>query len=124
MLRRVALCLLFVSSVDCGRSSSPMAPDPVVLDQRYVFACGRWSPEQPPVTGALVDLRMHGQTVDGRPTPEAIRAITAAGGRIAQAGSITYAPPAVNERRSFSVGVVTGSQAHRYIGTARMLMPS
>jgi len=79
----VALCLLFVSSVACGRSSSPIAPDPVVLDQQYVFACGRWSPEEPPVTRALVDLRMHGETVDGRPTPEAIGAITAAGGRIA-----------------------------------------
>lgn len=79
----VALCLLFISSVACGRSSSPIAPDPVVLDQQYMFACGRWSPQEPPVTRALVDLRMHGQTVDGRPTPEAIGAITAAGGRIA-----------------------------------------
>jgi hypothetical protein len=79
----VALCLLFVSPLACARSSSPIEPDPVVLDQQYVFACGRWSPEEPPVTRALVDLRMHGQTVDGRPTPEAIGAITAAGGRIA-----------------------------------------
>jgi hypothetical protein len=76
------LCVLFVSSVACGQSSSPVGPDPVVLDQQYVFACGRWSPQEPPVTRALVDLRMHGQTVDGRPTAEAIGAITAAGGRI------------------------------------------
>lgn len=80
--RSVTLWLLFVSSVACGRSSSPVAPDPVALDQQYVFACGRWTPEEPPVTRALVDLQMHGKTVDGRPTPEAIGAITAAGGRI------------------------------------------
>jgi hypothetical protein len=78
----VALCLLFVSSAACGQPSSPSAPDPAVLDQQYVFACGRWSPQEPPVTRALVDLRMHGQTVDGRPTAEGIGAITAAGGRI------------------------------------------
>jgi hypothetical protein len=77
-----SLCLLLVSSVACGQSTSPVAPDPVVLDQQYVFACGRWSPQDPPATRALVDLRTHGQTVDGRPTPEAIGAITAAGGRI------------------------------------------
>jgi hypothetical protein len=77
-----SLCLLFVSSVACGQSASPVAPDPVVLEQQYVFACGRWSPQEPPATRALVDLRTHGQTVDGRPTPEAIGAITAAGGRI------------------------------------------
>jgi hypothetical protein len=80
--KSVALCLSFVSAIACGRSSSPMAPDPVVLDQQYVFACGRWSPAEPPATRALVDLRLHGQTVDGRPTPETIGAITAAGGRI------------------------------------------
>ncbi len=79
--KSLALLLLFVSSA-CARPSSPIEPDPVVLSQQYVFACGRWSPEEPPVTRALVDLRMHGQTVDGRPAPEAIAAITAAGGRI------------------------------------------
>jgi hypothetical protein len=47
-----------------------------------MFACGRWSPHEPPATRALVDLRMHDQTPDGRPTSEAIGKITAAGGRI------------------------------------------
>ena len=47
-----------------------------------MFACGLWSPQEPPATTALVDLRMRGQTVNGRPTPEAIGAITAAGGQI------------------------------------------
>jgi hypothetical protein len=96
----VALCLLFVSSVACGRS--PIEPDPVVLSQQYLFACGRWSPEAPPVTRALVDLRMHGQTVDGRPTPEAIGAITAAGGRIAYVYNVPIVRAEMH-RRSASI---------------------
>jgi hypothetical protein len=78
----VALCLLFVSSSACGQPSSPSAPTPVVLDQQYVFACGRWAPQEPPAARTLVDLGMRDQTPDGRPTSEAIGKITAAGGRI------------------------------------------
>jgi hypothetical protein len=95
------LCLLLVSSVACGRS--PIAPDPVALDQQYLFACGRWSPEAPPVTRALVDLGTHGQTVDGRPAPEAIAAITAAGGRIAHVYNVPIVRAEMDLHRAASL---------------------
>lgn len=101
--KSVALCLLFVSSVACARSSSPIEPDPVVLGQQYVFACGRWSPEEPPATRALVDLRTHDQTVDGRPTPEAIGAITAAGGRIAHVYNVPIVRAEMDLHRAASL---------------------
>jgi hypothetical protein len=97
----VALCLLFGSSVACGRS--PIEPDPIVLSRQYLFVCGRWSPEEPPAGTALVDLRIHDQTVDGRPTPEAIGAITAAGGRIAHVYNVPIVRAEMDLRRAASL---------------------
>lgn len=101
--KSLALFLLLVSSVACDRSSSPIAPDPVVLSQQYVFACDRWSPEEPPVTRALVDLRTHSQTVDGRPTAEAIGTITAAGGRIVHVYNVPIVRADIDLRRAASL---------------------
>jgi hypothetical protein len=108
----VAVCLLFVSSAACGQSSSLTAPDPVVLDKQYVFACGRWSPQEPPATRALVDLRMHAQTPDGRPTSDAIRAITAAGGRIAHVYNLPIVRAEVDLHRVASLIDLARGPAH------------
>lgn len=101
--KSVALLLLLVSSVACDRPSSPIEPAPVVLGQQYVFACGRWSPEEPPVTRALVDLRTHGQAADGRPTPEAIGAIIAVGGRIVHVHSVPIVRADIDLHRAASL---------------------
>jgi hypothetical protein len=113
----VALCLLFVSSVACGRS--PLEPDPVELSQQYLFACGRWSPEEPPARTALVDLRTHDQTVDGRPTPEAIGAITAAGGRIAYVYNVPIVRAEMDLHRAASlVNLARGPASYAKMVTA------
>ena len=91
----------------------------MVLDQRYVFACGRWSPQEPPATRALVDLRTHGQTVDGRPTPEAIGAITAAGGRIAYVYNVPIVRAELDLHRAASlVDLARGPASHATTVTA------
>lgn len=114
-----SLCVLLISSVACGQSSSPVAPDPVVLDQQYVFACGRWSPQDPPAARALVDLSVHGQTVDGRPTPEAIGAITAAGGRIEYVYNLPVVRATLDLQRVASlVDLARGPASHAVTVTA------
>jgi hypothetical protein len=101
--KSIALFLLVVSSAACDASSSPIGPDPVVPTQQYLFACGHWSPAEPPVTRALVDLRTHGQTRDGGPTPEAIGAITVAGGRIAHVYNVPIVRADIDLRRAASL---------------------
>lgn len=113
------ICLVFVASVACAQSSSPIAPSPVALDREYVFACGRWSPQEPPVTRAVVDLRMHGQTVNGRPTPEAIGAITAAGGRIVHVYNVPIVRAEMDLNRATSlVDLARGPASHATTVTA------
>lgn len=77
-----ALLLLLIIPVACTPPLAPRDAGPVLFSQRYTFACGGWSPAEPPATRTLIDLRTSGQTADGRPTPEAMHAIVAAGGRI------------------------------------------
>jgi hypothetical protein len=48
-----------VASAGCA--GSPAAPTPVeILPQKYVLACGDWSPATPPVTRTLVDVYLNG----------------------------------------------------------------
>jgi hypothetical protein len=76
------IILVFVAFLACGRSPVSPSSAGVIVGQQYHFSCGSWWPQAPTVSVAVVDIQMRGPLNQSGPTPEALGAIGAAGGRI------------------------------------------
>lgn len=95
-----AIVAALVAFAGCGSPTHPSSLEPALLSQEYRFACGQWSPAEPPPGQTVVDLLTRDPLTDLRPSQQALDAMVAAGGRIVHIYNVPMARAVIDPRRA------------------------